>query len=185
MSQEVQSADEATTAGSGPGGGGFFYTYGPLLKHWLIFLVVLGSLVAFRQWKADWVNVKFAEFTASIMAWILDMFGIHGKAHGVHVTSSVCRFRIIGECTAYYPMAIFVASVMAFPSRWSRRILGVLLGIPAMLLINQVRLVSLCYLLRAYPEQFDTLHIVVWQSLIIFFTVMLWIVWVMTLARSS
>ena len=33
-------------------------------------------------------------------------------------------------------------------------------------------------------ENFETLHVLVWQSLIIFFTVMLWILWVSTLARG-
>ena len=33
-------------------------------------------------------------------------------------------------------------------------------------------------------ENFETIHVLVWQSLIIFFTVMLWILWVSTIARG-
>ena len=173
-------ASGSANAGSGGPGG-----WAPLIKHWATFLGVLGVLVAISQWQVRWVNVYFAQATASVMAFILKVIGIQGKATGIRVTSTVCKFQIIGECTAYYPIAIYIAAVLAFPAPWGRRVLGVLLGIPAILLINQVRLVSLCYLLRAFPEHFETIHIVIWQSLIIFFTVLIWILWVTTLARRS
>ena len=177
-SQAIESAD-----GSSGSGGSFLHRYGPLFKHWVIFLGVLGGLIALNEWKVQWVNYHFTAFTAQFMAWLLKLLGQNGQATGLHVSSSICNFRIIGECTAYYPLSIFIAAVLAFPSPWKRRILGVLLGVPVMLLINQVRLVSLCYIYRPYRELFDTIHIVVWQSLIIFFTVVLWIVWATTLGR--
>jgi archaeosortase B (VPXXXP-CTERM-specific) len=155
----------------------------PLFKHWASFLVVLGVLVALHQWKIELVNRYMAEFTASFMAWIMRQLGARGMAQGIDVTSTVCKFKIIGECTAFYPICIYAAAVLAFPCRFTRRIIGVVGGVALLLLLNQARLVSLCYIHRSFPEQFDTIHIVVWQSLIIFLTVLLWIVWVTTLAR--
>ncbi len=163
--------------------GGFLRRYGALFQHWALFLGFLGAMMALNEWKVEWVNHYFSVFTAQVMAWFLKVLGQHGHASGVHVSSAICNFRIIGECTAYYPLSIFVAAVLAFPCAWRRRILGVLLGVPVLLLINQVRLISLCYIYRPYAELFETIHIVVWQSLIIFFTVVLWIVWATTLGR--
>lgn len=162
---------------------GFLRRNSALFKHWVLFLGFLGGMMALNEWKIEWVNVRFATFTANVMAWIMRVLGENGEASGVFVSSSVCQFKIIGECTAYYPLSIFVAAVLAFPAAWSRRLLGVLLGVPVLLLINQFRLVSLCYMYRPFPELFEMIHIVVWQSLMIFLTVVLWILWASTLGR--
>lgn len=36
---------------------------------------------------------------------------------------------------------------------------------------------TLCYVYRSYPQAFETLHMLVWQSLMIFLTLVVWIVW--------
>lgn len=146
-------------------------------------MVVLGSLVGVHQWKPALVNHHFSVFTAKLMTIALNLLGHDAFSKQLIVTCEICSFTIIGECTAFYPMSIYVASVLAYPSAWIRRAAGVLLGIPLLLAINQVRLVSLCYVVRSFPEHFDTIHIVVWQTLIIFLTLLVWIVWVATLAN--
>ena len=171
-------ADASVAAPRGASG-----RWGSLVRHWLMFLGILGALVAVHEWKSAWVNLHLSRGTALLMAWIMNLIGVETTVRGVHVNCEICRFHIIGECTAFYPMCIYIAAVLSFPSAWPRRLLGVLLGLPALLAINQVRLISLCYIKRSFPEQFETIHIVVWQSLIIFFTVVLWIVWVSTLGR--
>ena len=162
---------------------GLLQRFGPLLKHWGIFIVVLGSLVGVHQWKPVLVNGYFSLFTAKLMAITLNLIGETATSNVYNVSCETCSFRIIGECTAFYPMAIYVSAVLAFPSSLARRAVGVLLGIPVLLGINQVRLVSLCYIVRSYPEYFDTIHIVVWQTLIIFLTLLVWITWAATLAN--
>lgn len=162
---------------------GLIQRFGPLLRHWATFIVVLGSLVGIHHWKPLIVNYHFSVYTAKLMAVSLSLLGKNAVSSGLIIECEICSFRIIGECTAFYPMAIYVAAVLAFPSPILRRLLGVLLGIPALLLINQVRLVSLCYIVRSYPEYFETIHIVVWQTVIIFLTLLVWVVWAATLAN--
>ena len=67
---------------------------------------------------------------------------------------------------------------MAFPARWSRKLLGVVLGLLAIQVINVVRIVSLFYIGIFAPSAFSASHVYVWQSLIILFAVVLWILWV-------
>jgi archaeosortase B (VPXXXP-CTERM-specific) len=177
-------SDESKSEGAASGGRSY-RGLADLVRHWALFLGILGLAYALGEWKAKWVNVEFSVFTAKLMAWSMTLLGENGRSVGVNVGSDVCKFTIIGECTAYYPIAIYIAAVLAFPALWSRRILGLVLGLPLMLVINQVRLVSLCYIERAWPEYFDVIHIVAWQSLIIFCTVLLWILWVTTLGRRA
>jgi len=172
--------ERATDPSGGDSGG-----YAALFKHWAIFLGILGATVAINEWQTSWVNIHFAKATAEFMGLITRLLGEGGSVTGIHISTNVCKFKIIGECTAYYPISIFIAAVLAFPVPWLRRIVGVLVGVPILLVINQGRLISLCYLFRAYPDEFEMIHLVVWQSLIIFFTVFVWILWVTLYARRS
>jgi exosortase/archaeosortase family protein len=70
------------------------------------------------------------------------------------------------------------------PARWTRKLIGLGVGLPLLLAINQVRLVSLCYVQHWIPEYFETIHILIWQSLIVVLTVALWLVWAITLAET-
>ena len=155
-----------------------------LFKNWLIFVVILGVFVGIDQQFNIWINTTLTEWTGEVTSWFLRLFGLSSRMNGRALWSNICAFEIIGECTAYYPVAIYVAAVGAFPARFTRRLVGILLGVPIVLLINQARLVSLCYVYHWIPEYFETIHIVVWQSLIIILTVVLWLVWATTLAGN-
>jgi len=129
----------------------------------------------------DWSGPRVWDFldiwTARMTAWSLFLLGADGHAEGKLVVSSIFSIQIIRECTAVHPLMIFVAAVVAYPCRWRLKALGIGAGALALLLINQFRLVSLCYIGHWYPDMFETAHMLVWQSLIIFITVLLWVVW--------
>ena len=158
-----------------------WHRYGEIPKRWAIFLAVIALAVALDQQVNALVNLHLSEVTARVTGWFLGLLGNDVTVRGTTVISSYCHFEIIGECTAYYPCAILVASVLAYPTSWRRKLLGIGLGLPLLLLVNQGRLVSLCYIHRR--PNFDFWHVMVWQSLIIFFTVMIWIGWVTTVAQ--
>lgn len=165
------------------GVGGFLRGNPVLVRQWLKFLVWISAFVALAQWAVNWVNVRLAEWTATVLAALLALLGYRGRSEGIEVFSRLCRFQIIGECTAYYPCAIYISAVMSYPCALRTRLVGLALGLPTLLAINQFRLLSLCWVYHYHYEHFETVHILVWQSLIIFFTVLLWIAWVTTLAR--
>ena len=50
--------------------------------------------------------------------------------------------------------------------------------------LNQVRLVSLFFIGRWFPNAFHTAHVLVWQSLIIFFTIVIWLIWTSRVSRA-
>jgi exosortase/archaeosortase family protein len=163
----------------------FFRRNRSVLIHWTVFLLIIAFLLAVDEWANRWINGDYAAFTAQISAAILNLLGFDASARGVSFKCSMCTFVVIGECTAYYPTAIFIAAVLSFPTRSSRKLIGIVIGLPALLLINQARLLTLCWVHDNYPDLFETIHVLVWQSLIIFFTVLLWIFWVSTVAVND
>jgi exosortase/archaeosortase family protein len=93
--------------------------------------------------------------------------------------------QVIGECTAYYPFAVFLAAVLAYPAGWQSKAVGIACGLPAVVAVNQLRLVSLAYINQWKPSAVDVAHVVVWQSLIIFLTLVLWLLWVVWTDRHA
>jgi archaeosortase B (VPXXXP-CTERM-specific) len=159
--------------------------YGSVVLYWVIFVGILGAMVFINERFPRFVEVYFSEWTASTCGLFMRIVGMGASVDGIYISNGYCRFHIIGECTAYYPLGIFLAATMAFPVRWWRKLVGVAVGIPALLLVNQARLVTLCYIYRWYPDLFDAVHALVWQSLMIFFTVVLWILWVALMGQRD
>ena len=82
-------------------------------------------------------------------------------------------------------MLIFLAAVLAFPAPWRARLVGLAVGAVAIQAVNLVRVVAL-YLTGAYfPAWFDASHTVVWQTVVILFSVLLWILWANRLGAPS
>lgn len=156
-----------------------------LLPVWSKFVGMLALAAALDEWANELVNVRFSVATARLTGWTLGLLGHDVTTDGAVVRSPLCTFEVIGECTAYYPAAIFLAAVVAYPCRWRAKLLGSGLGVPAVILLNQVRLLSLCFLFRWSPASLETAHVLVWQSLIVFLTLLLWLVWVATVARHD
>jgi exosortase/archaeosortase family protein len=81
-------------------------------------------------------------------------------------------------------MILFMAAVLAFPSTSQLRLMGLAAGLPAIQLINLVRLVSLYWSGIHRPQWFTFLHIVVWQTAVILVGVAIFIIWSSRVARD-
>lgn len=151
-----------------------------IIRAWAVFalmIVVLTTLLLFLNLYTSfdsWLN----HTTAAMLAGALWLLGAGGQAIGTVVTSKIFSAEIITECTAIFPIMIFVAAVIAYPSGWRKKLWGILFGVPAILFVNLIRLVTLFYIGYWFPSVFETAHLLVWQSLIIFFAVLFWLVWV-------
>ena len=162
---------------------------GPELPFWqrnrreltflILFAVLLGG--SFTLVSVNWVNDHVIEpFTAGIArvsGATLDLLGQDVRMQGTIIRGSRFAVNIRNGCNGVEAMLIFLAAVLAFPAPWRARLLGLALGVVAIQAVNLVRVVAL-YLTGAYfPSFFDASHTVVWQTVVILFSVMLWILW--------
>lgn len=149
-----------------------------VLRSWLVFVVSYVALMAVLfLWAAPLVNRHVTVWTARTTAWTLWILGAKAESHGTAVTSPLFSYDIVTECTAVFPVIIFLSAVLAYPCPWRRKIVGIAAGIPVLLLVNLARLVSLFYIGYLFPGTFQTAHLLVWQSLMIFFTLLIWLFW--------
>lgn len=80
-------------------------------------------------------------------------------------------------CDPLQPIAIFAAAVLAMPVGWKRRIVGLLVGVAALLALNLVRIASLFLIGAADPDLFEIMHLDVWQAGFVLIAFLLWSVW--------
>jgi exosortase H (IPTLxxWG-CTERM-specific) len=145
----------------------------------VLFLVLLGG--SFALISLNWVNDHAIEpFTAGVARASgvgLNLLGQHVTLQGTVIQGSRFAVNIRNGCNGVEAMLIYLAAVLAFPASWRARLLGLGLGIVAIQAVNLVRVIAL-YLTGVYfPKLFDASHTVVWQSIVILFGVLLWILW--------
>jgi exosortase H (IPTLxxWG-CTERM-specific) len=150
----------------------------------ILFVVLLGG--SFTLISLNWVNDHVVEpFTggvAKVSGATLDLLGQDVRMQGTIIRGRRFAVNIRNGCNGVEAMLIFLAAVLAFPAPWRARLLGLALGVVAIQVVNLVRVVAL-YLTGAYfPSWFDASHTVVWQTVVILFSVLLWILWANRLA---
>lgn len=147
--------------------------------------LALGFLaLALRPVNEHVVN-PYTTFVAHEASLVLDMFGEHARVVGQVLTSPRFSVTIFNGCNGLEAILIFVSGVVAFPARPSRKLLGIALGFVAIQAFNVVRVVSLYYVGVLRPQWFNVSHIFIWQSLVIVFGVVLWLLWVRRYALAE
>ncbi len=144
-------------------------------------LILAGTIAAFLVLQPFLIYIGFIrwanEMTAQALAFVLWLLGTGGHAEGTLVRSEIFSLEIIAECTAILPIVLFLAAVAATPSSRKTKLWALTWGVPAILLFNLIRLVSLIYLGALMPTAFETVHLLIWQPLTILFALALWLLW--------
>jgi len=75
-------------------------------------------------------------------------------------------------------MGLFVSNLLAFPARWKKRIVGIILGVSVLFIINIIRIDSL-FLIGMQDEQlFKFMHEEVWQFIFIILALCFTFYWI-------
>lgn len=93
--------------------------------------------------------------------------------------------KIIDECTGIYEMLIYSAAVLAFPTSWKKRGVGLLLGNPLIYLFNVLRIAMLIVVGRYWSDAFDFMHLYFWQATMILMITSVWLLWILEVVRSE
>lgn len=155
-----------------------------VLRAWLWFAGSFAVLLQLLIWGRPFTDHRLTVWIAHVTAWVMRIAGAGGKAEGTLVSSSFGTIEIVRECTGVYSMALFIAAVLAYPTRWQRTLLGIAIGIVSLQAMNIVRVISLAYIHKAYPQYFEMAHLIVWQSLMVFFALIVWLVWAVELTGT-
>jgi exosortase H (IPTLxxWG-CTERM-specific) len=121
----------------------------------------------------------FMAVTADVCGGILAVF-----YDGVSVSDRYLSFKgfsveIIEECTGIFEMLIFLAALISYPASRKSKVVGFLLGIPALYLFNVGRIVFLTVVGVYYRGSFDFMHLYFWQATLILMITTVWVLWIL------
>ena len=151
----------------------------------LIYLFIAATLYPpFTQHFPD-IVYGMMTFTAEVECWILAIFADRVMCVENMVTFQGFPVRIIVECTGIYEVLIFGAAVLAFPTRWSKRWIGLLLGFPLLYVFNIVRIIVLILVGKYWASIFDFMHIYFWQATLILMITSVWLLWIFKVVRDD
>ena len=128
---------------------------------------------------------SFTAFIAVFSSKILNLFGTATSVSGTHLSSEDFGINIVDGCNRVFATAILLAGVIAYPSKIGEKAVGILIGIPAIFIINQMRVISLFYLGRSHPTVFEEVHVYAWQPIIIIFAILVWDFWARNFVKKD
>ena len=124
------------------------------------------------------VQTPLVMANANCTYWLVSLFGAEVTQTGPIINSTGgYAIEVIPGCTALYTLLILYAMILAFPSRWITRLLGLLVGTAVICTLNLTRLVTLFFIGKHYRFLFDEAHLFVWQTITIVIALVFWYAW--------
>lgn len=163
-------------------------------KHWVlmrfgplfVFLLLLFFLFVGMRFFSEIIPVEryFTVAVTHISGTALSFTTLDTRVEGTKIynddpTSPVPHFSVDLKtgCNGLVATLIFISAIIAFPSSWKYKLLGILMGIVALQAFNVIRIGVLFYLGLYHPKLFDMVHIYVAQSILIAIAAALWLLW--------
>lgn len=119
----------------------------------------------------------YTEFLANAVAAIINLFGADAVANGALVSSPRYSMDIAMGCDGVEASCLYLAGVLAFPTSWRARLIGLMIGVPLIQAINLARLVGLYYVGMYLPSVAGQIHDYVAQTIVILLSTAILIFW--------
>ena len=159
-----------------------------MLRFFVLFLLIQATLFGLELTPPvqRWFVVPWTNALAQISTAIVTFFDPNVVAIGKVMRSTTNGFAVSIEagCNGVEATIVLVAAILAFPSPWRSKAIGLAAGIVAVQGLNILRVISLFYLGQWDYAIFEWAHLYVWQALIMLDVLVVWLVWVRTLPRA-
>jgi exosortase H (IPTLxxWG-CTERM-specific) len=149
-----------------------------------LLLVMVFTLLSSTASAQRFLHAPLCNLIAKLAAPVLAAFGSVG-ASGNYLSLNGFGVSIEEACDGVLPAYIFLAAVLALPSRWRDKARGIVMGIAVIFLINLVRVITLVICGAYWPAVFERVHIYVWQALVIGISMALWVFWAERFVRPN
>ena len=143
----------------------------PRQKLWPVAVALAATLAGLwlaLQWPAVTVLLEpLTTLTAAATALLLAALGLPVMRESnvlVHAGGFACEIDI--ACTALVPAALLTVALLSWRRPWRARLAGALGGIVWLVVVNELRLVTLVWVGVHAPGGFDVLHRWVWPALL-------------------
>lgn len=158
-------------------------------RFFLLFLLVLATLFGVEMLNPVQAAVitPWTNGLARMSAWLMTLFDADVVSHGRILQSQATGFGVSIEagCNGVEAAIILIAAMVAFPAPWTFKLAGMAIGIVAVQAANLLRVISLYYLGQWNMEVFEFAHLYLWQALIMLDVLVVWLLWMRSVARHA
>jgi len=156
-----------------------------MIRFFVLFMVLLALMFGLEltPWAQQWFVEPWTAVLARISASLVTGFdpGVISIGKVLRSTGNGFAVSIEAGCNGVEATIVLIAAMLAFPSPWKHKLVGLAAGIVAVQGLNVIRVISLFYLGQWNREVFEWAHLYVWQALIMLDVLIVWLVWVRTL----
>lgn len=114
---------------------------------------------------------------ASIATFALGHFGVPATQDASIINAGGFIAIVSTECTAIEILLVFSSGVLVWPVSLRAKAVAILLFIPILVVLNLVRVISLLLTGVGIPEHFDTIHLKIWQPVMLLAAIAMWLLW--------
>ncbi len=129
------------------------------VQHWLV-----------QPWTA-----LLARGAAALLQWVDP--GVLAEGRVLRHAGSGAGISIEAGCNGVEACLMLIAALLAYPARWSDRLIGIGAGLVAIQAVNLLRVITLFYLADWNPHVFEFAHLYLWQALIMLDVLVVWLLW--------
>jgi len=127
------------------------------------------------------ITLYLQEMVAKELAFFLKLmaydFDLKGDLFDFHTAHGLERMYVIAECTGIYTSMIFIAIIGAFPAKNSGKLIGIVIGVPAIHALNMLRMIFISLILYHKKSLFNFFHGYFWQVGFVVFMLILVFLW--------
>ena len=106
-------------------------------------------------------------YTAAALGFLLHALGMQPTLEGVVVSAGGFSVKIIDECSAIFVFILFSSFVLAYPTSFKNKAIGLIFGIPSLFVVNTLRLTVVFFAGLWRPDLFEYVHAYLWQTIMI------------------
>ena len=147
-----------------------------LLKFGILFAALCGAFHVVIL-LAHEIFEPINEYTAKGVGILLGWIGLKSEVEGLIVSAGGFSIMVVDECSAIPLFILFSSFVLAYPSNFRNKAIGVLFGLPSLFVVNIFRLFFLFLSGLYYREIFDYVHVYLWQTVILIMIFVACLVW--------
>lgn len=161
-------------------------------KFFLSFLIILIILFAAELTPIvqNWFVIPFTSQIAYLCSLLMQLMDDQVRASGKIIWDIKTNFGIAIEagCNGVEAGIVLVAAMLAFPSKWIHKLIGISMGLLTIQILNIVRIITLFYLGQWDKTIFEWAHLYIWQALImldVLLVMLLWLRWIFRQKRAT
>jgi exosortase/archaeosortase family protein len=156
-----------------------------IVKFLAIYLGIIALYYIFISWENNPVMSVYIDATSYLSGFIINIFDSSVITNKQIIAGKSFNMILSFGCEGSEPLAVFFAGIMAFPSAFKSKIIGLSYGLPALYLLNIIRIILLYIIGNNAPMIFDITHTTIFPVIFIVIALSLWMLWIKRISQKS